>query len=98
MFAAGSAEARKKPPVEQPAPLPSPAMQALAVGMPEMSAVAAYYSRWQGPAWFAPANSGAIQELATILRRSPLDGLAGGPALAERVEQAAAAARSGNAA
>jgi len=89
MFVAVSpAMARKQPaaaPVHQ---------TATAAGLPQGSAVDAFYGRWQGPDWFADQGR-SVAELAAILRRAPLDGFAGGPALAALVEQAAQAVAAG---
>jgi len=78
-------------------PPASPALQASMASMPQQAAINAYYSRWQGPAWFGDGGRPAT-ELASILRRAPLDGLANGPALAAEVEQATQAAATGNSA
>jgi murein L,D-transpeptidase YcbB/YkuD len=69
----------------------------LHAGMAEQLAVDDYYNHWQGPQWFGEDGRPA-SELVLILRRSPLDGLATGPQLASRVEQAVQSARSGTAA
>lgn len=60
------------------------------------SDVLAYYRQGSGPDWFRD-NGRPAAELVTILRRAPLDGLAAGPALANKVEAAAQAAATGKA-
>ena len=56
-----------------------------------------YANRNHAPLWFADGReSAAAVELVDLLRRAPLDGLASGPQLAARVEQAIDAARSGD--
>jgi len=79
----------------RPAAQPTPPAVNHNIRFAEPSALDAFYARWQGPAWFGDEGRPAA-ELARILRRAPLDGLASGPALASQVEQAAHAARSGS--
>ncbi|HVM37588.1 MAG TPA: L,D-transpeptidase family protein [Sphingomicrobium sp.] len=81
-------------PAAQPlAPLP-----AASATLPAAGAVSAFYSRWRAaPIWFqGPVARPAARQLAGILRRAPLDGLASGPQLAAEVEAAIARAASGN--
>jgi murein L,D-transpeptidase YcbB/YkuD len=61
-------------------------------------AVEAFYAaRRNAPLWFDGGREGAAaRELVSILRRAPIDGLASGPQLAARIEQAIAVARSGD--
>lgn len=65
---------------------------------PAAGAVAGFYaSRQNAPIWFRDGHgAAAATELATILRRAPLDGLMIGPQLATQVEAAVARARSGD--
>ena len=93
LLAVSPALAREKPATPQP----SEALQAAVAAMPREAAIQAFYKRWQGPQWFQNGARPAT-DLAAILRRAPLDGLANGPALARQVEQAAQAASTGSAA
>ncbi|MCB2048641.1 MAG: L,D-transpeptidase family protein [Novosphingobium sp.] len=61
--------------------------QTYLAGFTQGPAVQAYYKRFGGPQWFA-GNGEAVTELAKVLRRAPLDGLAQGPSLADQVERA----------
>jgi murein L,D-transpeptidase YcbB/YkuD len=61
--------------------------------------LASYYqSRRNAPIWLTPKSAGAAEQLVSILRRAPIDGLAAGPELAAHAEAALAQARSGDAA
>lgn len=93
MVAPSTATARKAKVAKEQAP--SPAIQALIDQTPQKAAVQSYYGRWRGPAWFDD-NGRSTAALIAILRRAPLDGLAAGPTLANRVEEAARLASSGN--
>jgi L,D-transpeptidase YcbB len=68
------------------------------VSLPAAGAVAALYDQYKmKPIWFR--NGGpttAVIQVAQILRRAPLDGLAEGPALAAQIEAAVARAASRN--
>ena len=56
-----------------------------------------YLARGNAPLWFEGGReSVAAVELVGMLRRAPLDGLASGPQIAGRIEQAIAAARGGD--
>jgi L,D-transpeptidase YcbB len=56
-----------------------------------------YAARQNGPMWFRPGSNGeAAAQLAGILRRAQLDGLANGPELASQVEAALVQARTGD--
>ena len=68
--------------------------------LPAASSVAAFYDQWHAqPIWFrGGAESPAVAQLVTILRRAPFDGFAEGPQLAAQVQAAAAQAKSGDAA
>jgi murein L,D-transpeptidase YcbB/YkuD len=68
------------------------------VSIPTAGAVAAVYDQFNvRPIWFkGGAPTTAVTQLAQILRRAPLDGLASGPQLAAQVEAAARQAASGN--
>lgn len=56
--------------------------------------VGAFYEQWSGPRWFDNDGEAAAQ-LALILRRSVLDGVTNGPAMAADVETASALAARG---
>lgn len=80
------------------APSASARTEQIVAGPTEVSGdVQAFYKQARGPDWFRD-NGRPATELASILRRAPLDGFASGPSLAARVEQAAQAAASGKAA
>jgi murein L,D-transpeptidase YcbB/YkuD len=54
-------------------------------------------ARQDGPLWLRPGSNGeAAAQVASILRRAQLDGLANGPELASQVEAALVQARTGN--
>ena len=56
-----------------------------------------YHARNNGPLWFRPGSDGeAASRLVAILRKAPLDGLPSGTQLANQVEAAVHAARSGD--
>ncbi len=55
----------------------------------------AYYKLYRGPQWFAEGGAAATQ-LASVLRRSALDGFPQGPSLAAQVESATQAALAGD--
>lgn len=97
MVAAAPAEAKKKSP--PPAPVPVAAPQVALPDSPNGAAVRYFYERRDyAPIWFrAEAGDAAIAELLTILRRSPIDGMANGLQVAAQVEAAVAAARIGDA-
>ena len=59
------------------------------------AAVHAYYRRYRGPGWFKDDGAAAAR-LATLLRRSQLEGFVQGPILAGEVESAAQAAKTGD--
>lgn len=98
---AQSPDAAAAEPVAAPAPAPVAAtpvaqVQASAVPFSVSSAVAAYYQvRPASRIWFKQAPDQLAADLAAILRRAPLDGLASGPILAAEVEAAMAKAKSG---
>src|SRR5688572_15468685 len=70
------------------------AVHAQTVAPAEAAAARFYATRQNGPMWFRPGSNGeAAAQLATILRRAPLDGLANGPELASQVEAALVQAR-----
>jgi murein L,D-transpeptidase YcbB/YkuD len=78
----------------------SPELPNAAVQVPPsaMQAVDAFYaSRGGAPLWLrSGADSGAARELVGILNRSPLDGLASGPALASQAQALMARAQEGD--
>jgi len=56
-----------------------------------------YHARQNAPLWFrSGAGSEAAMQLAAILRRAPLDGLASGPELANQVDAVVVAAQGGD--
>ena len=64
---------------------------------PHAAAARFYAARQNGPMWFRPGSNGeAAAQLASILRRAQLDGLANGPELASQVEAALVQARTGD--
>lgn len=79
---------------QAPAPLAAPA----AATIPTFASVAALYSQYRlKPIWFRNgAPAAAATQLAQILRRAQVDGLASGPQLAAQVESAIAQARGGD--
>src|SRR5688500_7686686 len=70
----------------------------MSLAMPGGGAVARFYERQQNrPIWFRPgAGAAATNELMRILHNAPVDGLASGPQLAIRAQQAIRLAQSGN--
>lgn len=88
LFHPGSAEAKKR----QPAPVPAAPVQLpyQSANLPTSGQVRAFYAGWRySPIWF-DGNSvkPAANELVTILRRAPLDGLVAGPQHAAQVQSA----------
>jgi len=94
LIASAPAGAKKKPQPVAPLPAPQVALPASANGMN----VRYYYERRQYPAiWFgARGGDAAISQLMTILRRAPIDGMAGGPQVAATVEATVQRARASN--
>lgn len=73
------------------------AVHAQTVAPADAAAARFYAARQNGPMWFRPGSNGeAAAQLATILRRAQLDGLANGPELASQVEAALVQARTGD--
>ncbi|MFL6752188.1 MAG: L,D-transpeptidase family protein [Sphingomicrobium sp.] len=67
--------------------------------VPAAAGVSAFYDTWRSqPIWFrGNAAKPAVEQLISILQRSPFDGFASGPQVADQVRAAAAQAASGNA-
>jgi murein L,D-transpeptidase YcbB/YkuD len=80
--------------IQVPATTPQPAVSAS--GLPVMSSVSAFYNQYRTQIWFKNgAATPATAQLATILRRAPIEGFALGPQLADQVEAAVRQAASG---
>lgn len=75
-----------------------PAVAASVVALPSAAGVERFYqSRSNAPLWFkAGASVSAASQLVAILRRAQLDGLSGGPELANLAQAAVQRAQSGN--
>lgn len=84
--------------VPAPAAAAGPAVAASVVALPSAAGVERFYqSRSNAPLWFkAGAGVSAATQLVAILRRAQLDGLSGGPELADLAQAALQRARSGN--
>lgn len=77
-----------------PAASPQPAVSAS--NLPVMSSVTAFYNQYKTQIWFKNgAATPATAQLATILRRAPIEGLSFGPQLADQVEAAVRQAATG---
>ena len=89
LIAPSTADARRRPP-----PLP---VQAPVQVIPSDPVEAYYVTHGNAPIWLrSPDSRAAAAQLPMLLRRAQVEGLGDGPQLAAQVEQALAAAASGN--
>ena len=90
VLAPAAADARKRLP-------PLPAQAALPLVLPSDPVEAYYVTHGNAPIWLrSPDSRAAAAQLPMLLRRAQVEGLSDGPQLAAQVEQALAAAASGN--
>lgn len=95
LFIQPAVASAKKPVPVAPAPVQLPYQSA---NLPTAGQVSAFYSNWRfSPIWFnGTAPKPAVNELLTILRRAPLDGLSPGPQYATQVQAALQQAATGS--